>query len=154
MTNASNVAALLPEAASRHGDRVALVEYRSGRPARVTFAELAARVRGLAGELRGRGIRTSDRVLIFVPMSIDLYVALLACFGLVFFGIALVTFTALVAILFWNSYGWQALGVLVLIYLLLCAGCLAYARNLVRNAPPMFEATLAEIDKDREILRR
>ncbi|MBP0621731.1 MULTISPECIES: phage holin family protein [Cupriavidus] len=81
-------------------------------------------------------------------------VALLACFGLVFFGIALVTFTALVAILFWNSYGWQALGVLVVVYLLLCAGCLAYARNLVRNAPPMFEATLAEIDKDREILRR
>ncbi|WP_454752265.1 phage holin family protein [Cupriavidus necator] len=81
-------------------------------------------------------------------------VALLACFGLVFFGIALVTFTALIAILFWNAYGWQALGVLAVLYLLLCAACLAYARNLVCNAPPMFEATLAELDKDREILRR
>lgn len=81
-------------------------------------------------------------------------VALLACFGLVFFGIGLVTLTGLIAILFWDTYRWQALGALTVLYLLLCAICLAYARNLVRNAPPMLEATLAEIDKDREILRR
>jgi uncharacterized membrane protein YqjE len=81
-------------------------------------------------------------------------VGLLACFGLVFFGIALVTFTALIAILFWDTYRWQALVALVVTYLVLSAGCLATARHLVRNAPPMFEATLAEIDKDRETLRR
>jgi uncharacterized membrane protein YqjE len=81
-------------------------------------------------------------------------VGLLACFGLVFFGLALLTLTALIAILFWDTYRWQALTGLTLVYLLLCAGCLAFARHLVRDAPPLFEATLAEIDKDREILRR
>jgi len=81
-------------------------------------------------------------------------VGLLACFGLVFFGLALVTFTALIAILYWDTYRLQALGVLVAIYLVLGAICLAWARSLVRHAPPLFEATLAEIDKDREILRR
>ncbi|MGO4808015.1 phage holin family protein [Cupriavidus sp. 2MCAB6] len=80
--------------------------------------------------------------------------ALLACFGLVFFGLALVTLTVLIAILFWDTYRWQALCVLVACYLTACAACLAFARHLARNAPPLFEATLAEIDKDREILRR
>jgi hypothetical protein len=37
----------------------------------------------------------------------------------------------------------------------ICAAiCLLLARNKVRNAPPLFEATLAELDKDREMLRR
>ncbi|WP_043348504.1 phage holin family protein [Cupriavidus basilensis] len=80
--------------------------------------------------------------------------ALLACFGLVFFGLAMVTLTVLIAIVFWDTYRWQALGVLVALYLAACAICLAVARHLARNAPPLFEATLAEIDKDREILRR
>ncbi|MBB2916155.1 phage holin family protein [Cupriavidus taiwanensis] len=83
-----------------------------------------------------------------------LKVALLALFGLAFFGLGLVTLTALIAILFWDTYRWQALGALTVLYLVLCAVCLAYARSVLRNAPPMLEATLAEIDKDREILRR
>ncbi|WP_354682201.1 phage holin family protein [Cupriavidus necator] len=81
-------------------------------------------------------------------------IALMALVGLAFFGLGLITLTALIAILFWDTYRWQALGTLTVLYLLLSTGCLLYARNLVRNAPPMFEATLAEIDKDREILRR
>ncbi|MDF3833613.1 phage holin family protein [Cupriavidus basilensis] len=80
--------------------------------------------------------------------------ALLACFGLVFFGLAMVTLTVLITIVFWDTYRWQAMGALVAIYLAACAVCLAFARHLMRNAPPLFEATLAEIDKDREILRR
>jgi uncharacterized membrane protein YqjE len=80
--------------------------------------------------------------------------ALLACFGLVFFGMALVTLTILIAIVFWDDYRWQAIGLLIGVYLAACAACLLVARNLGRNAPPLFEATLAEIDKDREILRR
>jgi uncharacterized membrane protein YqjE len=80
--------------------------------------------------------------------------ALLACFGLVFFGLAMVTLTVLIAILFWDTYRWQALGVLVAFYLAACVACLLIARHLARNAPPLFEATLNEIDKDREILRR
>ncbi|KAI3590092.1 Phage holin [Cupriavidus sp. U2] len=81
-------------------------------------------------------------------------VALLALFGLVFFSMALMTFTLLVAILFWESYRWQALGAIVLFYLI-CAGvCLLVARNKVRHAPPLFESTLAQLDKDREMLRQ
>ncbi|MDQ0141663.1 phage holin family protein [Cupriavidus necator] len=83
-----------------------------------------------------------------------LKVALLALFGLAFFGLGLVTLTALIAILFWDTYRWQALGALTVLYLVLCAICLGYARSVLRNAPPMLESTLAEIDKDREILRR
>ncbi len=81
-------------------------------------------------------------------------VGLLACFGLLFFGLGLITLTALVAILFWDTYRWQALGVLVALYLLAGVVCLAVARRMLQEAPPLLEATLAEIDKDREILRR
>jgi uncharacterized membrane protein YqjE len=81
-------------------------------------------------------------------------VALLACFGLVFFGMALMTFTILVAILFWETYRWQAIGAIGVIYLVCMAACLLTARRMVRNAPPLFADTLAELDKDREMLRR
>jgi uncharacterized membrane protein YqjE len=81
-------------------------------------------------------------------------VALLACFGLVFFSMALMTFTLLIAILFWETYRWQAIGAIVVFYVICAAICLLVARNKVRNAPPLFEATLAELDKDREMLRQ
>ncbi|MGO4303780.1 phage holin family protein [Cupriavidus sp. RAF12] len=81
-------------------------------------------------------------------------VALLACFGLVFFSMALMTFTLLIAILFWESYRWQAIGAIVVFYVICAAICLFIARQKVRNAPPLFESTLAELDKDREMLRR
>ncbi|SDC19225.1 Uncharacterized membrane protein YqjE [Cupriavidus sp. YR651] len=81
-------------------------------------------------------------------------VALLACFGLVFFSMALMTFTLLIAILFWESYRWQAIGAIVVFYLVCAAILLFVARQMVRNAPPLFESTLAELDKDREMLRR
>ena len=71
----ANIAARLAERAQRHPDRLAIAEAR-GRPA--TFGELAERVAALAAGLEGRGVRAGDRVLLFVPMSLDLYVALLA----------------------------------------------------------------------------
>lgn len=80
--------------------------------------------------------------------------ALLALFGLVFFGLALFALTGLVVLLFWDNYRVQALSALVVIYLLIGGGCLLAARNIGRHAPALFEATLAEIDKDRESLRQ
>lgn len=80
--------------------------------------------------------------------------ALLGLVGLVFFGLALFALTGLIVLLFWDNYRVQALGALVVIYLLLGGGCLLAARNILRNSPSLFEATLAEIDKDRESLRR
>src|SRR5438270_13724017 len=74
-----NVAARLAECAASHPGRTALVEYRRGRPIRLTFGELVTRVHRVAARLRREGIEPGDRVLLFVPMSIDLYVTLLAC---------------------------------------------------------------------------
>src|SRR5207244_598876 len=44
-----------------------------------TFGDLAARVEELSRGLQARGVVPGDRVLVFVPMSVDLYVTLLAC---------------------------------------------------------------------------
>src|SRR5438445_8887174 len=77
-----NIAARLAARAALHPDRLAIVEYRRQRAERVTFGELAERTAALAAGLRERGVAPGDRVLLFVPMSIDLYTALLACFHL------------------------------------------------------------------------
>jgi olefin beta-lactone synthetase len=73
-----NIAARLAERAAASTARAAIVEARGGRERRVAFVELAERVAALAAGLEARGIRSGDRVLLFVPMSIDLYVGLLA----------------------------------------------------------------------------
>ena len=73
-----NLAARLAERAVRHPDRLAIAEWRGRRVRRRTFAELARSVAGVAAELAARGLRPGDRVLVFVPMSLDLYILLLA----------------------------------------------------------------------------
>lgn len=70
-----NIAARLEERAARHPDRAAIVD-RTGR--RLTFGELDRRVRALGAGLASRGLGPGDSVLLFVPISADLYVALLA----------------------------------------------------------------------------
>src|SRR5438445_129989 len=77
-----NIAARLAARAALHPDRLAIVEYRRQRAERVTFGELAERTAAVAAGLRERGVAPGDRVLLFVPMSTDLYTALLACFHL------------------------------------------------------------------------
>jgi acyl-CoA synthetase (AMP-forming)/AMP-acid ligase II len=77
-----NIAVLLAERAARHPERAALVEYRRGKPHRLTFGELERGVASLVAELRAAGVGPGDRVLVFVPMSAALYRVLLACFHL------------------------------------------------------------------------
>ena len=72
-----NLAVRLLERASAHPERAAIVEYRRGGARRITFGELARRVARTAGGIHAAGIDPGRRVLLFVPMSIDLYVALL-----------------------------------------------------------------------------
>lgn len=72
LTNA-NIAARLIERAERHPERLAIAD----RHARLTFGELAERVARFAGGLSASGVRPGDRVLLFVPMSVELYVTLL-----------------------------------------------------------------------------
>src|ERR1700674_864808 len=81
-TSNPNIAARLAERVALHPDRLAIVEYRRQRAERVTFGELADRTAALAAGRRERGVAPGDGVLLFVPMSIDLYTALLACFHL------------------------------------------------------------------------
>jgi len=70
-----NVAALLEEAAGRVGTRPAIVEP-SGRS--ISFADLQARVAAQAAAWSRRDLGPGDRVVVMVPMGIDLYIAVLS----------------------------------------------------------------------------
>jgi acyl-CoA synthetase (AMP-forming)/AMP-acid ligase II len=74
-----NIAARLAERAGRHPARTAIVEGAGPSARRLTFGALDGRVRALSAGLAARGIGPGDAVLLFIPMSADLYVALLAC---------------------------------------------------------------------------
>ena len=76
----AHVVALLDELAASHPARAALVIARGnggGEDRQVSFGELASRVAACAGGLRARGLAAGDRVLVLVPMSVELYVAML-----------------------------------------------------------------------------
>ncbi len=68
-----NIATLLDRAASRRPDRIALVIGRQ----HVAFADLQRRVRQCAELLTRCGLRAGDRAILMIPMSPDLYVAML-----------------------------------------------------------------------------
>jgi propionyl-CoA synthetase len=63
-----------------HGDRLALIwdSPVAGEIARFTYRELRDRVAGFAGVLAGLGVKTGDRVLIYMPMVPEAVVAMLA----------------------------------------------------------------------------
>ena len=72
----------------------------------------------------------------------------------VFGALALFTLTALIAVLCWDTYRWQALAVMGAVYALACIALVLRARQGLRNAPMPFEATLAEFEQDRDLLRK
>ncbi|WP_415259240.1 acetate--CoA ligase [Thauera phenylacetica] len=62
------------------GDKVALIfEADSGEVSKVTYKDLLARVSKFANALRGMGVKKGDRVIIYLPMSIEGVVAMQAC---------------------------------------------------------------------------
>jgi len=67
---------------------------------------------------------------------------------------ALIALTALVAIAFWDSYRWQSLAGITAIYAIAAVICGLKARSGLHNSPMVFEATLAEFEKDREAFRK
>lgn len=67
---------------------------------------------------------------------------------------ALIALTALIAIAFWDTYRWQTLAGITVIYAIAGLACALKARSSLRNAPIVFEATIAEFEKDREIFHK
>ncbi len=62
------------------GDKVALIfEADDGQVTRVTYQALLRRVAQFANGLKARGIKKGDRVLIYMPMSVEGIVAMQAC---------------------------------------------------------------------------
>ncbi|WP_431261514.1 acetate--CoA ligase [Roseateles chitinivorans] len=62
------------------GDRVAIIfEADDGTTTRVTYAELLAKTAQLANALKARGVKKGDRVVIYMPMSVEGVVAMQAC---------------------------------------------------------------------------
>ena len=62
------------------GDKLAIIfEADDGQLSRISYQQLLARVCQLANALRARGVKPGDRVLIYLPMSIEGVVAMQAC---------------------------------------------------------------------------
>lgn len=81
-TRTANIAAILAEQARLHPDAPAIIDTVGGRERVTTFAELDhAAARG-AALLQHAGLHAGDTVLVFQPMSAELYAVLIALFRL------------------------------------------------------------------------
>jgi uncharacterized membrane protein YqjE len=74
--------------------------------------------------------------------------------AMMFATMALFTLTVLIAAACWDAYRWQALTLLIVLYVVAALACVLKARSGVRRTPLVFEETLAEFDKDCAIFRK
>ena len=77
-----NIATILKERAEQHPDLPAIIDTQKGRTRTITFAELEAAAARGASLLLQQGLVAGDTVLIFQPMSAELYTLLMAVFRL------------------------------------------------------------------------
>ena len=77
-----NITRILIEQAMQRPEAPAIVEAAGGGKHTISFAQLVERSARAAALLGASGLRAGDRILVFQPMSIELYVALLAIFRL------------------------------------------------------------------------
>lgn len=75
-----NLVSLLEKRARIHPERPALIDRHQGADRVVSYGELARRVASGARELREMGLRRGNVILVFQPVSIELYEILLASF--------------------------------------------------------------------------
>lgn len=73
--------------------------------------------------------------------------------GALFLALGLLLAAAFVVVLLWDEHRLLALGGVTLLYLGIAAFSFLKVRQLAREAPPPFEATLRELAADREMLR-
>jgi acyl-CoA synthetase (AMP-forming)/AMP-acid ligase II len=71
-----NITQLFFEAAQKYPQKKAIIEP----GANISFEDLASKVRQTAAYFKSKGLKQGDRVLVFIPMSIDLYRIVLALF--------------------------------------------------------------------------
>jgi uncharacterized membrane protein YqjE len=90
-------------------------------------------------ELREEGERRKDQLV--VALAAALFVLL-----------ALVCASLLVVVFFWDTHRIAALAAVTAAHAGLGAWAIATLRSMARSAPPPFEATLAELARDREML--
>lgn len=68
--------------------------------------------------------------------------------------LALGTATALVVVALWNDYRLHALAGAAVVYALAGWWCVGRVRSLAREAPPLLDTTLAELERDAQALRK
>src|SRR6187549_496036 len=73
-----NVLSILTDVARRHPDRPALILGKRS----ITFSALRERIDRASAGLQREGLQPGDRAIVMIPMSIDLYVAMLALLDL------------------------------------------------------------------------
>jgi len=76
-------------------------------------------------------------------------IVVLAAAGAVLATLAVVALTLGIVAYFWDSYRYQAIGALVVVYAALAAFAFMRAAAVVKRQPTPFAATIAEFDKDR-----
>ena len=76
-----------------------------------------------------------------------------AAFALLVLGLGLVLLTGFVVLLFWDGYRLAAVGGLALGLLVLSLVLMREARQRLRNPSSMFNASLAELKRDQNILQ-
>jgi acyl-CoA synthetase (AMP-forming)/AMP-acid ligase II len=77
-----NVAEILRSHAQQYPHELAMIDIHRGRPRQMTFRELEEAAGRTAALLGDWGLRAGDTVLVFHPMSSELYIALAALFRL------------------------------------------------------------------------
>lgn len=73
-----NITEILQRHAKEFPDEVAIIDRMDGRSRQSTYRELDQAVGKMAALLRSSGLKEGDTVLLFHPMSIELYTALAA----------------------------------------------------------------------------
>ncbi len=76
----------------------------------------------------------------------------LGLFALFCLGVGVVLLAILIAVAFWESHRLAALGGLTAFFLIVGAGLAWLAMHKARTRPRLFEASLAELSKDRQQL--
>jgi uncharacterized membrane protein YqjE len=107
--------------------------------ARTLLSFVLTRTQLAATELEEQGLRLIE---IVIWLTIALF----------FLGVAVVFAAVLVVLLFWDSNRLLAAGLLAAIFVAISAGAALLARQRLSERPKLLAATLAELERDRDML--